>query len=196
MTRRYRPLDSTRILARGGAARGASRAGSCIKPSTPDGSLPLNFEAGAPHIMMSFLKKLFGSGPESADGCLRRGVGLFKDKKYDRAIAAFTEVIRLDPANGHAYRWRAQAYALSGDKAKADSDYDRAGELTAPVPAEKPVGPAFAKAMSFRMGDGRNRWPIITRRPLAGSWVAEGRAIRADRCRCPLARGIDKLGAK
>jgi hypothetical protein len=75
------------------------------------------------------------------------------EKKYDRAIAAFTEVIRLDPANGQAYRWRAQAYALSGDQAKADSDYDRAGEVTAPVPAEKPVGPAMAKAMSFRMGN-------------------------------------------
>lgn len=62
-------------------------------------------------------------------------------------------MIRLDPANGQAYRWRAQAYALSANQAKADSDYDRAGELTAPVPTEKPVGPALVKAMSFRMGN-------------------------------------------
>src|SRR5262252_6060189 len=99
--------------------------------------------------MMRFLRKLFGSASESPDAHLRRGVTLLKEKKYAEAVAAFTEVIRLDPANVSAYRWRGQAYAALGDEARAEADHDQVQQLAVPAPVEKPEGPAFAKAMLF-----------------------------------------------
>ncbi|HEV3080449.1 MAG TPA: tetratricopeptide repeat protein [Gemmataceae bacterium] len=100
--------------------------------------------------MMRFLKQLFGSTAESPEAHLRQGVAFLREKKYGHAVAAFTNVIRLDPANAHAYRWRAQAYAALGDAAKADADDNRVQELDVPVAVEKPVMPVMAKAMLCR----------------------------------------------
>jgi tetratricopeptide (TPR) repeat protein len=103
--------------------------------------------------MIRFLRKLFGSASDSPDAHLRQGVTFLKEKKCDQAIAAFTEVIRLDPGNASAYRWRAQAHAALGDEAQADADDDKARQLAAPIATEKPMMPVLAKTMSFRTGN-------------------------------------------
>jgi tetratricopeptide (TPR) repeat protein/predicted small secreted protein len=56
------------------------------------------------------------------------GVGVSEDKKavYDRAIADFTQAIRLDPNNAKAYTERGDAYADKGDSERAIADYTQA----------------------------------------------------------------------
>jgi len=49
--------------------------------------------------------------------------------EYDRAIADFTEAIRLDPKCGSAYRGRGNAYKEKGDSDKARADFDQAKRL-------------------------------------------------------------------
>jgi serine/threonine protein kinase/Flp pilus assembly protein TadD len=63
-----------------------------------------------------------------------RGDTLFKDKRYDEAVAAYTEAIRLDPANAEAYRKRGEAWAArpetKGDLYKrAEDDFATALRL-------------------------------------------------------------------
>jgi len=52
---------------------------------------------------MGFFKKLFGGGPQSARDCLDRGNAHFGKGEYDRAVADYTEAIRLDPDHAEAY---------------------------------------------------------------------------------------------
>lgn len=47
------------------------------------------------------------------------------------AIVAFTEAIRLDPANAAAYQARGQVYEKLGEKSKAQADFDKAKQLEA-----------------------------------------------------------------
>ena len=42
---------------------------------------------------------------------------------FDRAIADFTEAIRLDPNPDLAYQWRGDAYSDKGEYDKAIADY-------------------------------------------------------------------------
>lgn len=59
-----------------------------------------------------------------------RGI-LWQDKKeYDKAIADYSEAIRLDPENGIAYGNRGDAWADTGEYDKAISDYDLALKFT------------------------------------------------------------------
>jgi tetratricopeptide (TPR) repeat protein len=54
------------------------------------------------------------------------GDALFKDKKYDEAVAAYTDAIRLDPSSPEAYRKRGEAWGArpgtSGDLYKRSED--------------------------------------------------------------------------
>ena len=47
----------------------------------------------------------------------------------DKAIADYTETIRLDPELAVAYRGRGVAYEKKGDKAKAEADFAQAKKL-------------------------------------------------------------------
>ena len=49
--------------------------------------------------------------------------------KYDKALADFNEVIRLDPKDAKAYHNRGIAYEKKGDKAKAEADLEQAKKL-------------------------------------------------------------------
>jgi tetratricopeptide (TPR) repeat protein len=60
----------------------------------------------------------------------QRGLLLIKKKQYDKAIEDFTKVIELDPKHELAYRNRSVAYRKLGDEEKADSDYEKANNLS------------------------------------------------------------------
>jgi Flp pilus assembly protein TadD len=49
--------------------------------------------------------------------------------EYDKAIADYTEALRLDPKNSIFYSDRGYAYGQKGDTARANADYARAREL-------------------------------------------------------------------
>jgi len=55
---------------------------------------------------------------------------LYQMKRYDEAIAGFTEAIHLDPTRAPAYGERGLAYSNSGRHAEALPDYTRAIELS------------------------------------------------------------------
>ena len=55
-----------------------------------------------------------------------RGLAHYDKEDYDRAIADFTQAIRLDPKFGKAYDARANAYSDKGDHDRAIADYNEA----------------------------------------------------------------------
>ena len=71
----------------------------------------------------------------------------FTDRKgeFDKAIADFTEAIRLDPRRAEAYWGRAHAYAKKGEFDKAIADFTEAIRLD-PRHAEAYCGRAYAYA--------------------------------------------------
>ena len=48
---------------------------------------------------------------------------------YDKAIADFSEAIRLDPRNPNHYTNRGRAWASKGDQGKANADFKEAKRL-------------------------------------------------------------------
>jgi serine/threonine protein kinase/Tfp pilus assembly protein PilF len=65
---------------------------------------------------------LLRNDPKQARVCLEQGFALFKQKKYDEAIAELTRAIKFDPDLGDAYFHRASAYFSQGDSDKALAD--------------------------------------------------------------------------
>jgi tetratricopeptide (TPR) repeat protein len=55
-----------------------------------------------------------------------RGLTHFKLKLYAKAIADFSQVLRLQPAHADAYFWRANSYRALGEKGKAEDDEKKA----------------------------------------------------------------------
>ena len=49
--------------------------------------------------------------------------------QYDRAIADYTEAIRINPNDATAYNNRGVAYEKKGDKTKAEKDFARVKQL-------------------------------------------------------------------
>ena len=76
--------------------------------------------------------KATGQAPP-ADGksaaALARGEALCKAGEFDKAIAAFTEAIRLDPKNATAYMHRGYAYARKDQRGEAGANYAAAARL-------------------------------------------------------------------
>jgi len=69
-----------------------------------------------------------GRLPESM-ALTREGVTASNDRDYDRAIALFSEAIRLDTHNSLAFNSRGNAYSKKGDNDRAISDYNEAIRL-------------------------------------------------------------------
>lgn len=66
---------------------------------------------------------------QQADDLVNRGNALADKKEYDRAIAAFTEAVRLDPQNAYAYNSRADTLRESGKPAQGLPDAEKALQL-------------------------------------------------------------------
>src|SRR5262249_34267874 len=69
-----------------------------------------------------------GRLPESM-ALTRQGATASNDRDYDRAIALFSEAIRLDPHYSMAFNDRGIAYLNKGDVDRAISDYNEAIRL-------------------------------------------------------------------
>ena len=67
--------------------------------------------------------------PQGRLGLLPPGKRLDREEDYDRAIADFTEAIRLDPKDDWAYYYRAQSWNAKGEYDKAIADLTEAIRL-------------------------------------------------------------------
>ena len=63
------------------------------------------------------------------DACCLKGFMYSSDGQHDKAIAAFTQAIKVDPKYLYAYLGRGDAYLAKGDRDRASQDYDRAVKL-------------------------------------------------------------------
>lgn len=60
---------------------------------------------------------------------LKRGQRDLATRDLDRAVADYTEALRIDPNHLTAYLYRARAYEEMGEDAKAEADLARARQL-------------------------------------------------------------------
>ncbi len=87
------------------------------------GAIALTVIAGA---VFSVLR---GHSLKKRDGYLSRAQSYFSTREYDRAIAEYTDAIRLDPKCALAYANRASSYFNQGELEQALNDCNRALEL-------------------------------------------------------------------
>jgi len=66
---------------------------------------------------------------EDAAGYINRGIACYEKGEYDKAIADFTEAIRLDPKYESAYLNRGIVWGVKGQNDKAIADYNEAIRL-------------------------------------------------------------------
>ena len=64
-----------------------------------------------------------GAKPDPVTQAWERGTAFFNERRWDLAISAYTEAIRLNPRLADAYRARGEAYYYQGDYAKAIADF-------------------------------------------------------------------------
>ncbi len=67
---------------------------------------------------------------EQAGVFYNQGVAHCEKGELDAAIADYSEVIRLNPADAYAYYARGGAHSQNGNQAKAEADFAKAKELT------------------------------------------------------------------
>jgi tetratricopeptide (TPR) repeat protein len=68
-------------------------------------------------------------GPHSAYSHYRRAVGWSEKQEYDKAIADYSEAVRLDPKLADAYEGRGNAWLAKNDYDKAIADHNEAVRL-------------------------------------------------------------------
>ena len=86
------------------------------------------------------------AGADATNEALQKGKASSDKGDYDAAIAAFSELIRLDPKNAEAYFYRGWTYECKGDHDKAIADCSEAIRLK-PGYADAYSGRAFAFTM-------------------------------------------------
>ncbi len=75
---------------------------------------------------------VLGCGPskeQQATDAYNRGLARDEKGESEKAIADFTEVLRLNPEYARAYYSRGYAYQHKGDHAKAEADFSKARKL-------------------------------------------------------------------
>ena len=118
---------------------------------------------------------------KSAKEAIDKGTALLDKGEYDKAIAAFSEVIWFEPKNAEAYNGRGRAYERTGDLDKAILDFTQAILLV----------PSFVEALTNR-GNAyvmQGGWQSVSRGETGGQF----RGIRGPRRRGRIAA---KLGAR
>lgn len=78
--------------------------------------------------------------PKLAQAYYNRGVTYWHKGNHDRAIADFTEAIRLNPKLAVAYYGRGCAYWYYGQKAKAEGDFAQSQRLGYSSPRPSSTG--------------------------------------------------------
>ena len=66
---------------------------------------------------------------------IEKAMSLFKEKKYNEAIDAFSSVLETEPDNADVYNNIAVAYSCVGDFEKAENYYTKAIELNVSLEA-------------------------------------------------------------
>jgi tetratricopeptide (TPR) repeat protein len=96
-------------------------------------TLMVSFLAASLGVISAFRGRFSGNPPSARNskfaGEARRGLDEFRLADYDRAIAAFDELIRLDPNHSEAHRWRGDASLNKRELERALSEYDEAIRL-------------------------------------------------------------------
>ena len=64
--------------------------------------------------------------PKTATGFVNRGFSYHEKGEYDKAIADYTEAIRLNPNDNYAYTWRGRTYKQRGLSYDEKGEYDKA----------------------------------------------------------------------
>lgn len=80
--------------------------------------------------------------PTDAEVYFQRGLAQFKARKYGAAIENFTTVIRINPNNREAYRYRSQAYFHRGYDDQADADFKHMLDLERQAQYSGPTTPS------------------------------------------------------
>ena len=78
------------------------------------------------------------SNEEQAIAAYNRGISYIEKGEFDKAIADYTEAIRLNPKNAKAYYNRGTSYAKKGEQDKADADFAKAKERTGHGAQQRP----------------------------------------------------------
>ena len=81
--------------------------------------------------LLAYLGKLLGIRSHSAVDCIARGDVFLAGGDYDKAVAEFTEAIRLAPRSPLGFRRRAAAFQAIGDALQTSLDSRKAVQLEA-----------------------------------------------------------------
>jgi tetratricopeptide (TPR) repeat protein len=87
---------------------------------------------GRPAEAVAALTRALEAGASDPALYHNRGVGYTLLNQLDRALADYSEAIRLDPSHARAYEARARVYLQRGDVVRSQADAERAAELTRP----------------------------------------------------------------
>jgi len=87
---------------------------------------------------------------------MRKGSTLIKEKNFADAVAAFKEVVNLDPDNGQAFLLLGQATLQTGDADAAVEALKKASELGQEAKAQKLIANIFLKKGQSLLKAGKN----------------------------------------
>jgi Tfp pilus assembly protein PilF len=107
--------------------------GLCAAPASADNAATCGDQNAAPDSRIAACTQAIGSGkgrgPNLSWAFFNRGVGYLEKRDNDRAIADYTEAIRLGPRDADAFVGRGSAYSNKHDYDRAMTDYNEAIRL-------------------------------------------------------------------
>jgi len=111
------------------------------------------------------------SREERSDEAFDRGYAAMERKDYDKAIAEYTEAIRLDPQSDAAYHNRAHVYFGKKEYARAIADYNEAIRINPRDPAShSSLAWVLATCPNAELRDGKRALRLATRACELSDW--------------------------